>query len=69
MKNQTKPGQQIVVKIQSVRIIPLTVDVATNPTIGQQVDHLLNAEYVNGVLPNKLVIDLNPPRDDQRDMD
>jgi len=62
-KSGLLPPGSIVVKLQSVRVVPLTIGDGVT-TIGQHIDTLIGAEQASGSMPNKLVIDLNPPREE-----
>lgn len=64
MRSQTAPvGREVLLKVQSVRIIPLTIAATAGMTLGQQIDKYLDTAAIDGVVPNKLVLDLNPPRE------
>jgi len=57
-------GKEILLKVQSVEVIPLTIGPAGELTIGQQIDAALSRIAIDNRQPTKLVLDLNPPRVD-----
>ena len=61
----SRPRQQVVVKLQTVQIMRLDVDPTDQAqSIGKHVDNMIADSVDRGMMPNKLVLDLNPPREE-----
>lgn len=55
--------KMVQIKLQTVTTIDLEVDSNSRKamTLGQQIDDIIRHNTAKGQMPNKLVIDLNPP--------
>ena len=59
--SKRKDRREIVVKLQTVRVVPLTLGDG-DMSLGQSIDSMLHTAAMENTIPNKLVIDLYPPR-------
>lgn len=58
-----EPKQHVVLKVQSVQVHDLYVTPEGRDTIGQRIDSILLGYAHDDRHPNKLILDLNPPKE------
>lgn len=62
---QPEPTKDVVIKLQTVQFQRVKVKrYEPGQTIGQKIDELLRDNDERGRIPTKLVLDLNPPREE-----